>query len=378
MRMAKSKKTVNGISKPGQLEIRNFKSLKHIKIDTSRVNVFIGKPNSGKSNLLEAMTLFNFIQRGSPDSPSAIRYKSLNQLFYDTNTAKEIVVEYNNNLATLWYQKNANFFVQIINPKYSYEKLKDLMSSYGFPMSGFSLGEIGEIVTQPSVHSESNRFASKAAVLSQDGQSAASSMGAIHIENPIRKYDFREGHAYGENFAGYLKEHGQNLYSIVQESPEIREWIKPFFDQYGLEFLMDFNTKAFEIQRIEKGIAYKIPFELTPDTLRRMLFNIAAIYSNSNSTILFEEPEAHSFPPYIKELSELIKQDFNNTYFITTHSPYFFSSMVEDSIAIKDISFFHVYFDDYQTKIKKLTQGDLDNIWGNGVDVFFNIDSLDR
>ena len=111
-------------------------------------------------------------------------------------------------------------------------------------------------------------------------------------------------------------------------------------------------------------------------TFRRLLFHVATIYSNKNATILLEEPESHSFPPYVKELSELIKNDENDTYFITTHSPYFFNSMVEDSKTIKDISFFHVYYEDYQTKIKKLTDKEIDNIWGSGADVFFNIDSF--
>ena len=125
-------------------------------------------------------------------------------------------------------------------------------------------------------------------------------------------------------------------------------------------------------------IVYKIPFELTPDTLRRMLFYVAAIYSNRGTTILLEEPEAHAFPPYVKELSELIKADNNNKYFITTHSPYFINSLIEDSLNVKDISFFHVYYEDYQTKVRKLTQKELDVLWGASVDVFFNVDSLSK
>ncbi|HTJ11502.1 MAG TPA: AAA family ATPase [Dinghuibacter sp.] len=369
--MAKSPGT--STAKSVQLEITNFKSLKHINIDTSRVNVFIGKPNSGKSNLLEAMTLFNFIRKGDQAIPSPIRYTALNQLFYDTDTSKEIVVKYDENIATFWYQKNANVFVQAVNLDNSASDIQNWRASATLP-----IGEFEEIVNRSSRSIKTGQFAVKMGIFSVDGSQAASSLGATISENPVRKYDFIEGRNYGDSFAGYLKEHGENLYSIVRESPEIREWIRPFFDEYGLEFLIDFNTRTFEIQRREKGISYKIPFELTPDTLRRMLINVAAIYSNTKSVILFEEPEAHSFPPYIKELSELIKADKQNTYFITTHSPYFLDSMVEDSLGIKDISFFQVYFEDYQTKIKKLSQGDLDNIWGNGADVFFNIDSLDR
>ena len=40
------------------LEIKNFKSIKELKLNTKKVNLLIGKPNVGKSNILEALGLF--------------------------------------------------------------------------------------------------------------------------------------------------------------------------------------------------------------------------------------------------------------------------------------------------------------------------------
>jgi len=37
------------------LEIKNFKSIKDLKLDLRRINIFIGEPNTGKSNILETM-----------------------------------------------------------------------------------------------------------------------------------------------------------------------------------------------------------------------------------------------------------------------------------------------------------------------------------
>ena len=40
------------------IEIKNFKSIRHQKIEgCKKVNVFIGYPNVGKSNILEAISL---------------------------------------------------------------------------------------------------------------------------------------------------------------------------------------------------------------------------------------------------------------------------------------------------------------------------------
>ena len=39
------------------VDIKNFKSIKDLHLNCKRVNVFIGKPNVGKSNILEGLGL---------------------------------------------------------------------------------------------------------------------------------------------------------------------------------------------------------------------------------------------------------------------------------------------------------------------------------
>jgi len=38
-----------------QVKIENFKSIKSLKLECKRVNVFIGELNTGKSNIIEAI-----------------------------------------------------------------------------------------------------------------------------------------------------------------------------------------------------------------------------------------------------------------------------------------------------------------------------------
>ena len=40
-----------------QLKIKNFKSIKDLEFPCKKLNVFIGEPNSGKSNIIEALAL---------------------------------------------------------------------------------------------------------------------------------------------------------------------------------------------------------------------------------------------------------------------------------------------------------------------------------
>jgi AAA15 family ATPase/GTPase len=42
-----------------RLAISNYKSISAAEIEVRRVNVFIGEPNTGKSNILEALALLS-------------------------------------------------------------------------------------------------------------------------------------------------------------------------------------------------------------------------------------------------------------------------------------------------------------------------------
>ena len=43
------------------VSIRNFKSIKELDFKAKRINVFIGEPNTGKSNILEALGMFSLV-----------------------------------------------------------------------------------------------------------------------------------------------------------------------------------------------------------------------------------------------------------------------------------------------------------------------------
>ncbi|HDN79862.1 MAG TPA: DUF2813 domain-containing protein, partial [Chloroflexi bacterium] len=70
------------------LEIRNFKSIKHLKLACKRVNIFIGKPNTGKSNILEALGLFSLPHTGR--LRDFVRFDDMSDLFYDHDLGEVI------------------------------------------------------------------------------------------------------------------------------------------------------------------------------------------------------------------------------------------------------------------------------------------------
>lgn len=56
------------------------------------------------------------------------------------------------------------------------------------------------------------------------------------------------------------------------------------------------HERVFELQKHQDGGVTAYPYVMSSDTLQRMLFYHAAIVSNRDSVLVFEEPEAHAFP----------------------------------------------------------------------------------
>src|SRR5438445_9745795 len=76
-----------------QLSIKNFKSIKDIGIPCKKINVFIGEPNGGKSNIIESLSLLSQGVVGTEISKEVLRYNSIGDLFFDFNINKPIEVK---------------------------------------------------------------------------------------------------------------------------------------------------------------------------------------------------------------------------------------------------------------------------------------------
>ena len=50
------------------LEINRFKSIKSLTLNCRKINLFIGEPNTGKSNILEALGLWSFLSYGDANN----------------------------------------------------------------------------------------------------------------------------------------------------------------------------------------------------------------------------------------------------------------------------------------------------------------------
>lgn len=317
------------------LEIENFKSIKSINITPNQFNIFIGEPNSGKSNILEALGLLSW-WGNSGNLQDYLRFNHMTNLFYDDLIDSEIKIRINEFPLKLKYE-----------------------------FDNFRLEEVDGHFFRTIKHNGEDA-----------GRSGSGSSGLFEILRQLKYFKFRDLSTFiGHNPQFLTPPHGNNLFSVVYSNKKYREIMKEFISDFGFQLVFRPQEKTFEIQKQEEDFIVSYPYVLASDTLKTIIFYLFAIFSNENSTLLFEEPEAHAFPYYTKFIGEKIAFDRSNQYFIVTHNPYFLSSILEKAPK-ESINVFITYLEHYQTKIKLLEENQIREIVGFDLDPFFSIKSF--
>ena len=170
-----------------------------------------------------------------------------------------------------------------------------------------------------------------------------------------------------------LPPNGSNMFSLVMGNKKLWEIMDRFYKKFGFTIALKPQESTFEIQKQLDNIIFSYPYISTSDTLQRVIFHSIAIESNENSTLIFEEPESHSFPYYTKYLGEKIAFDKTNQYFIATHNPYLLLSILE-KVDKSYVNVFITYFKKYQTKLKLLKMNQISELMDH--DPFLNLDTF--
>lgn len=321
------------------IHIRNFKSIKDVDLnDCRRVNLFIGKPNVGKSNLLEAISLLGlpYIKYAKKKTlQQFIRIENDSELFFDGNIDETIIIDS------------------------ALGKAEVRTDPKGL-IADITISTPSETITQ------SLPFANL---------TTKKNIDEVKF-NPFKSYIFPfEFDKEKSNLNFLLPPHGNNLMNIVSQLPKLKNELKDIFDYYGLRYVFDTNSQEIKIiKEKNSGEIFLIPFHSIADTLQRIIFYKAAIESNTDSILTFEEPEAHSYPPYISKITQSIIDSKDNQFFITTHSPYVVTNFLES--LNKELAIYLVDFEAGQTVVKKLSDKELNEVYEYGVDLFFNTETF--
>jgi AAA15 family ATPase/GTPase len=210
--------------------------------------------------------------------------------------------------------------------------------------------------------------------------------GSLHkesIENNIKRYTFQTNNRW-KSIGGsqLLPPFGENIidvFSYNTDLSDVKAWMRQEFTKSGMEYVLDKSSNSLKVQkRLGNDEVFILPYSSIADTLQRVIFYKTAIASNKNSVLLFEEPEAHAFPPYIAGITRDIIDAETNQFFIVTHSPYVITDFLEYENLRKEVAIYLFDFKNNQTVVKRLTSEEIDEVYNYDIDLFFNIERFLR
>ena len=295
------------------LKIERFKSIRQLELNCRRVNLFIGEPNTGKSNILEALGVLSWLRwSGGKELNRFVRFSLTQNLFFDNLTDESLRIE--------CHGKPAGAVV-----------LKLEKEQFQFWMGDAQVAYIDHRGCGGIIRPWADGF-------------------------PIKFYRYKSLDRYESAEPKMLiPPDGPNLFSVVYGSRVLRQWLGDLFKPYGLEVALEPAERAIKVVKHQHGIFITLPFGMSSDTLQRMLFYQVAMESNKDSVLIFEEPEAHAFPYYTKHLGERIAADSSNQYFIATHNPYLLVAVLEKAKK-EEVAVFATEYRNYETKAILLTE----------------------
>ena len=335
------------------IEIKNFKSIRHAKIeDCRRVNVFIGYPNVGKSNLFEAINFLSYLNKDQ-DLPlkDYFRFNELIDIFSDGNTHNDAEIKTNDFVAAIRYLDKNTLEAGFVEWYQYIENFNESTSSL-------------------------IRFIR----FEKNGGISRSSSKDYSIENKIKKYTFKEEGGFvrsnqDQRILDYP--YGANLADVIRYDRRLRKECGELFAIYNLKLIFDENGRLVVQKQLDEYTAFQFSFSQVADTLQRLIFHKAAILTNENSILLFEEPEAHMFPAYISKFtSDIAYAENNNQYFITTHSPFvlndFISNLSKDEVSIYVVGY---KSSTGETLTRRLNSEELHEMSQFGIDIYMNLEN---
>ena len=336
------------------LHIRNYKSIREIELEAKKVNVFIGEHNSGKSNILEALSWFSVNALDKDVFKNIFRFKNASDFFFDFNTSGPIEVKTDKLSMHIRYAENESgvkldYFDVLISEK-------DITDLNGVKRN--------DLTNDPGMISNKLRH---------DG---INEVTKGIMTSPFRVYQFKRTNTFVNDFRPFLSPpFGENLASLIISNRELKELVSSLFKEKGFRLMLKPAEGDISMAKDVNDELYAYPYPTLSETLQRIIFYSLAIESNQNAILILDEPDSNTFPMYTKQMAESIALDNSNQYFIATHNPYLLGSLISKA-PTQDLAVFVTKMEQFETKVKRVSDNGLSEMLDSGVDLFFNLDKL--
>lgn len=339
-----------------RLSIKNYKSVKNLEITPNRINVFIGEHNSGKSNILEALSWFSINVLEANFFSQVFRYKNVGDFFYDFDSTQTIEVSTDELNFKLRYARNNQG--ALLN---AFEGIIYKTDSVIFNNDQWHENRNNSILFNLNIDSNS---------VQQPFQGSLDSIFKTYIFKRLLKFE--------KNYRPYLNPpFGDNVPALLQSNREWKQLISDFFKSKGFRLVLKPTENEIEMAKDVNDELYSFPYATISETMQRFIFLLLSIETNNNSILILDEPESNMFPFFVKDFAERIAYNESNQYFISTHNPYLLGSLLEKT-PLNEISVFITRMDDYETKVEKCDKEQINELISLGSGTFFNLDNISK
>lgn len=347
-----------------KITIENYKSIDHCSIDNcNEINLLVGPPNSGKSNIIENLSVST-------------------ELFYHTPLLIKSKFSTENKINSLKEQfRFSSPFDLFYNSKLDYPICANCKIEFSNEKLLISRIELSDKEIKKNILKPANSIISKHHYINKINELWIDFFHTDfeEIGSNINCYKFK---SFDKNSTFNNKQllpiYGENLGEVIYFNEELQKYIQSELQKVGMSLSIIKNDKTPKAQLTDKnGVSLLFDFYMLADTFQRIVFYKAAILSNKESILLFEEPEAHCYEPYMIDfVKDILYCGNDNQYFIVTHSDFILQEFLRDEENRQRTNIYMVKNESNQgTKVKLINKENKD-VYNYGMNVFFNFESL--
>jgi hypothetical protein len=308
-----------------------------LEFSPRRVNVFIGEPNTGKSNIIEALAVFSEgIYDESETFRETLRFKTVADLFYDRQVSAPLRIA----------GDGAEWSLKFDPQQFSAPRFSGKYHLKGREGMGFTIEQNGTIGF-PSSPRPRTRF-----------------------------YRYKNLSVFpGSQLESLRAPYGANLLAVLTTNKRLRNLVGDMFKQRGFRLVINAEAGELAMAKETGDELYLYSYAAISETFRRIIFFMAILETNREAILLFDEPEANTYPFYTTYLAERIALEKENQFFLTTHNGNILGSIVGKT-PVKELAVFVTTMEDYQTRLHPVPEQNSSLILDYGHDAFLNLDKL--
>ena len=388
-----------------QLIIRNFGPIKEAILELDRIAIIIGMQSSGKSSILKMACYCSWVekniqlaqsdkmfQESSAFKDFFVSYYGLGGYFYS-----DTVIEYTSPYLSFSYKNNKFSFSKKTNvwnykrPKIQYIPSERNIASFipkwnKIPVRGGFLDflsewdaarqnlPIEENILQLGISYSYDNSSDTDNIITTDGHPLPSSDSSSGLQSLVPLYILIDFLLSKQDNPSALKK------ELTLEQRAERDFLISTI--YHKTSPLTFRVHKGELQLVESNIelvldgkTYKFHDNKEANLFKKRYTKF--LYTD-HCELFLEEPEQNLYPPTQSQLVDWLYENVfdskhEHTLLVSTHSPYILNEMCKQYR--KGMNMYFTYSEDVNSTrytLKKLTKNDVDEIYINGVDLFFN------